>query len=132
MSGVPQFNVPAFQRATEQLRKAGHEVVSPIEMDAEAGLPTSILLASKNGKLDSTFADHTWGTAMARDVKMLTDGGVEAIVLLPDWGRSKGAKLESFVGIQKGLKFFLYMDGGDLCPVNHLDIATSMYLRGFA
>ena len=38
MSGIEQFNFPAFYEAAATLRAAGHDIVSPAEMDADDGI----------------------------------------------------------------------------------------------
>lgn len=98
MTGIPKFNYPAFITAGQLLRDAGHEVVSPAELDDPSDVAAA--MASPNG-LMSEFAggsSRTWGDFLARDVKLLADDGVDAIVVLPGWSRSRGARLETFVG----------------------------------
>lgn len=101
MSGLPQFNFPAFYAAAEALRAVGYEVVSPAELDDadDAGAA----MASKDGSPES--AKRTWGDFLARDVKLLADTGITGIIFLPNWQKSKGAKLEAFVGVLAGLEF---------------------------
>jgi hypothetical protein len=111
MSDRPQFNFPAFFEAAERLRFHGFEVISPAENDPqdvrEAALK-SVDGAKPNGKIGS----ETWGDALARDVKLIADGGIQAIVFLPDWHTSRGARLEAFTGLlQPGFKFFYYYQG---------------------
>lgn len=101
MSGLPQFNFPAFYAAAEALRAVGYDVVSPAELDdaEDAGAA----MASKDGSPES--AKRTWGDFLARDVKLLADTGIQGIIFLPGWQKSKGAKLEAFVGVLAGLEF---------------------------
>ena len=70
-------NFPAFIKATEALRKAGYRVVSPHE-------------------LETKDAKGTWEKCMRRDIKAEMD--CHAIATLDGWTRSRGAKVEIFLG----------------------------------
>jgi|ERR1035437_1696471 hypothetical protein len=97
MTGIPQFNIPEFDRVASILRDRWHsEVISPAELDSPE--IRAISMASPDGAL-ATLKTHnaTWGDFLARDVKLLADDGIERIVLLPGWERSRGARLETFV-----------------------------------
>lgn len=96
MTGIPSFNIPAFDAAASALRRAGHEVTSPAELDNPA--IRAISLASPDGAI-ATLRSHgqTWGDFLARDVKLLADDGFQGIVVLPGWEGSRGARLETFV-----------------------------------
>lgn len=102
MTGLPSFNIPAFDEAAATLRDMGYEVVSPAELDDPA--IRAISLASPDGAI-ATLQSHgaTWGDFLARDVKLLVDDGIEGIVVLPGWAGSRGARLETFVGFLAGL-----------------------------
>jgi hypothetical protein len=109
MTGIPQFNFPAFDETAEALRCDGYEVKSPAEMDDPA--TRAAAMASPDGAPGSGSSNgETWGDFLARDVKMLADDGIEAVVVLPGWERSKGARLETFVAYLVGLPI-LYIDG---------------------
>lgn len=97
MSGIPQFNYPAFYEAADWLREQGHEVVSPAEMDSPE--MQKLCLASKHGNF-SELGDtgETWGDILAKDVKIVADE-VDGVFLLPDWHKSRGARLEAFVAL---------------------------------
>lgn len=96
MTGIPQFNFPVFDAAAADLRERGFEVVSPAELDDPE--TRAAALASPDGAPGSGMAsDETWGDFLARDVKLIADGGVEAIVVLPGWEGSRGARLETFI-----------------------------------
>lgn len=99
MSGIARFNIPAFDLTANALRKAGYDVVSPAELDEPA--MREACLASPDGK--SIPNGETWGELLARDVKLLADDGIEAIVVLPGWHTSRGAILETMVGRLCGL-----------------------------
>jgi hypothetical protein len=108
MSGIPQFNFPAFRDATARLRSQGFEVVSPQEEDEKSGIGEA---ANKSITGNPADLKETWGQILARDVCMLADDGIQGIVFLPDWQKSRGARLEAFVGLlQKEMKFFLFSD----------------------
>ena len=107
MTGLPQFNIPAFDQAAYDLRSIGFDVVSPAELDNPETRKAA--LASPDGALGTgTSNGETWGDFLARDVKLIADSGVEGIVLLYDWHKSRGACLEVTVGLLCGVKFALY------------------------
>lgn len=81
MTGLPEFNFPAFHAAAANLRAQGFEVVSPAEIVPD--LTTS------------------WEKCMRADIKALCD--CDAIALLPGWEKSKGAHLELHIGHRLGL-----------------------------
>ena len=72
MTGLPDFNRPAFNAKAAELRALGHEVVNPAELPEIPG--------------------GTWADYMKVDIKLMLD--CEAIWMLPGWVNSKGACLE--------------------------------------
>lgn len=77
MTGIPEYNYPAFLRAAQRLRDKGFAVLSPLDVDKEI-----VPGASK----------PAWEWYMRRTIKMLMDA--DAVALLPDWESSKGAVIE--------------------------------------
>lgn len=95
MSGIPQFNYPAFDAAASRLRKEGFDVVSPAEMDSDE--VRNIALRSETGNLSELApTGETWGDMLAADIKLIADE-VDAVFVLPGWENSRGARLEAFV-----------------------------------
>lgn len=108
MSGLPQFNFPAFYAAAKTLRAMNFEVVSPAELDDEED--AGVAMASSTGNPND--AKRSWGDFLARDVKLLADGDIKGIVFLPDWCKSRGARLEATVGLLCNFTFFQFeLDG---------------------
>lgn len=95
MTGYPQFNIPAFDKAAEYLRDSGYVVTSPAELDGP--VVRAQLMLSKHGHAYDLPVSLTWGDFLARDVKMMADDGIEGVVVLSGWHKSKGARLETFV-----------------------------------
>lgn len=116
MSGIKKFNFPYFDKVAEELRGVGFEVVSPAELDS---LEYRERVLTANGH--ETDMPLTWGDCLARDVRLIADGGLDGIVLLPNWHESRGAKLEAFVGVLCSLKFGVYDPSkiGAINPVTH-------------
>lgn len=72
MTGIPEFNYPAFHAAAAQLRAAGFEVLNPAELNPDTG--------------------RAWEYYMRRDLAALV--ACEAVAVLPNWYESRGARLE--------------------------------------
>ncbi len=102
MTNYPQFNIPAFDELAASLRALGNEVVNPAELDGDEVRAFS--LASPDGD-PNTILSHgmTHGDCLARDVKLIADGGLAAIVVLPGWEKSDGARHETFVAFLNGI-----------------------------
>ncbi|WPH57811.1 hypothetical protein [Mycobacterium phage WXIN] len=84
MSGIKDFNHPAFHAKAAELRAAGEDVINPAEFDAEIG------------------PDQPWDAYLRRDLVLLAER-CDKIVLLPGWENSKGAQLEHYVGLKLGM-----------------------------
>lgn len=71
MTGIEALNFPAFHREAVYLRSQGHEVVNPAEINPDP-------------------------TAKCVDcIKELV--GCDAVAMLPNWDKSKGARLEHYI-----------------------------------
>lgn len=125
MTGIPQFNVPLFDKVAFALRLQGYTVVSPAELDSPEMRREA--LRSKDGALGplEQATGETWGHVLARDVLMLCDTGIEGIVLLPNWWQSRGATLETTVGLLNELKFFQYI-GGRADPISNASVISGL------
>lgn len=109
MTGLPQFNYPAFDAAAKDLRSRGHDVVSPAEMDDPEA--RALALASPDGDIAAfeNASGKTWGDLLARDVKIVADE-VDGVAVLDGWERSRGARLEVFVARLTGKQVLAYPD----------------------
>lgn len=124
MTGIPAFNFPAFDEACATLRAAGHEILSPHELDPPAVQRAA--RASPDGRFfaDGTLAGESWGDMLSRDVKIVADES-SGVVLLPGWERSRGARLEAFVAVLCRLPVYVYSPRA----VGHIGQAGLMELR---
>jgi hypothetical protein len=117
MSYRPQFNFPLFDRVTATLRKQGYDVISPAELDTPE--VRGHAMASPDGEPGAYEAanDQTWADFLSRDVKIIADT-VDAVVLLPQWVTSRGARLEAFVGLLCDHDFYLWDEDAEaIVPV---------------
>lgn len=125
MTGIPQFNFPLFDRAAAALRARGLSIMSPAEMDDPETRRLAML--SQDGKMgDASPNGQTWGDFLARDVKLVADK-CDSMILLPGWARSRGARLEAFVGLLAGYSFAEYIPERDkLIPVDRSYVLDSI------
>jgi hypothetical protein len=123
MTGIPAFNIPAFDAAATRLRDLGYEVFSPAELDNPE--TRAVAIASPDGAPGSGSANgESWADFLARDVKLIGGGSVEGVVVLPGWSRSRGARLETFVARICKLPVWDYNDAGGqpLTPTSREDL----------
>jgi len=85
MTGIEEFNYPAFAGAEEKLVALGHVCLNPIDAEKE----------------NDSGEPQGWAWYMRRALRMVT--AADAICLLPGWHQSKGANLEVAVGEALGL-----------------------------
>lgn len=79
MTGLPDFNYPAFHREAARLRALGYHVESPAENPPQAD----------------------WSGYMQQALKQML--ACDAVAFLPGWAESRGALLERYVAGQVGL-----------------------------
>jgi len=108
MTGIPQFNIPAFDEAADSLRSLGLEIVSPAERDTYETRKAA--LGSKSGDHADLSIAETYGDMLARDMKIIADE-VDGIVFLPGWHESRGARTEAYIALAFNRKFAVYKDG---------------------
>lgn len=73
MSGLPEFNYPAFFAAEKALRQAGYETINPARTEGREGC-------------------KTWQDYMRAGVRDVADS--DGVALLPGWQDSRGAVAE--------------------------------------
>jgi hypothetical protein len=84
MSGLPNLNFPAFNRAAVRLRNLRWEVVNPVEVNPDP--------------------NANWLHCIADDLRAMD--GCTAICMLPGWEASFGARIEHLAAQKMGLDIF--------------------------
>ncbi|WIE65927.1 DUF4406 domain-containing protein [Curtobacterium sp. MCLR17_036] len=85
MTGVPEFNYPAFRTAESDLRALGYDVLNPITAEQH----------------NTTGKPQSWEWYMRHALRMVVAS--DGVSLLPGWSMSRGAQLEHHVATQLGL-----------------------------
>lgn len=84
MTGLPEFNYPAFHAEAARLRQLGYHVENP----ADHGM----------------IQGFEWADYLRLDMQKLIT--CEVIALLPGWDKSKGARLEYHVATELGMQVY--------------------------
>jgi hypothetical protein len=103
MSGIKWFNFAAFDAAAADLRSQGITVISPTDLDREAGFDPYKLPEDRDW---TVYPGGLRKEAFLRDMHALAE--CDAIHLLPGWENSKGARAERAVAEWLGLGIFEY------------------------
>lgn len=104
MRGLPLFNFPAFNEATEKLRAEGHIVFNPAERDNEKH-GTDISKDNLTGDVTQAAAQHGFSLreALGADLAWICENA-DAVYMLPGWEKSPGARAEHAAGVALGLE----------------------------
>lgn len=99
MRGYPRFNFDNFEKAGIALRKAGYEVVSPIEMDSEDGrdFTSEETVQATVKRLPTGEPDENY--YLERDFQLLDH--CDGIALLEGWENSRGVSREIYYAISR-------------------------------
>jgi hypothetical protein len=87
MTGIPEFNHPAFNKVAKILRQEGAIVFNPAE--------------AFEGKKDLPRHEY-----MRKDIKQLLEA--EAIVMIEGWEQSKGARLELEIAKEINIPVYIW------------------------
>ena len=98
MRGLPQSNYPQFESVARFLRSEGWDVCSPVEIGSAFG--TAAELNADPVKLYRAMDAE-------RDTLRTS---CDAILLLPGWERSKGARAELIIALEKHLEIITFCD----------------------
>jgi Domain of unknown function (DUF4406)/Domain of unknown function (DUF6378) len=97
MTGIPEYNFPAFNAAAKKMREAGFDVLNPAELF--------------DGKADRTREEY-----FRHDFKNVAE--CDIVLLLPDWEKSVGAVKELIAARECGCAIWRWLDGPvDTTPV---------------
>lgn len=83
ITGIADLNKPAFYEAHSRLLLMGYDVANPHD-------------------INKPHPNPTWSEAVRRDIKVMVD--CDLVVMLPGWGRSRGACLEWLIAIGLGIR----------------------------
>lgn len=111
MTGIPEFNFPAFNAAAAALRKQGHYVFNPAERDIERHNGIDISKGNTNGDQAEAAAKHGFNLrdALHEDCTFICQEA-DGIAMLPGWERSAGANAEHALAKALSLKFIYLAD----------------------
>lgn len=89
MSGLPEFNHPAFHNMAKRLRERGYTVINPAEFD-DLGNP------------------EEWEEYLRRDLAIIAATRVSGLVMLDGWDTSKGV-MEIELPVSMGFRWPVVM-----------------------
>lgn len=114
MTGYREFNFPRFHEVEYHLSKMGHTVLSPARRDVDQGFdPTGM-----KGHLDELEASgFDLREAMLDNLYAIMSPGVDGVVLLEVWWRSRGSIAEVAAALQFNKSFYVIHGKNQLARV---------------
>lgn len=103
MTGMPDWNYPAFFDAETQLTALGHTPLNPARNDGDSA---SEAIAGAGSQEVPT---HPWEYYLRRDIPKVVSA--DALVVLPGWQNSRGATLEVHLATALGMPLYILRDG---------------------
>lgn len=113
MTGIPEFNFPAFNAAAAMLKAKGHEVFNPAQRDIERHGGVDISAGNTTGDTTKAAKDHGFSLrdALRDDTNFITTQGT-GIYMLEGWEYSAGAFAEW--SLARALKIKIMYQAGDV------------------
>jgi hypothetical protein len=119
MRGKPDFNFPAFDKASAFLRRLGHTVFNPADRDREAHGPD--IGKSLDGNIDEAVQKgFSLREALAADMKFIAEEA-DGIWMLEGWETSLGARAEHALATALKLRIFYDCD----LPIDDAEIGST-------
>jgi hypothetical protein len=109
MSNLPLYNFPAFDGAAGRLERFGWKPINPAEMDRQIGFDPS------KDPVTKEFLDN----ALKRDTDAIINQA-DAMVMLPGWEKSTGAKAEYHLARWKHIPVYAWPSMDEI-PKDHLE-----------
>lgn len=108
MTGKPQFNIPQFILAREELVAKGYaagtaEVLCPHDNLTEEALEQA--LGDDHGT--GVLAGMPYATVVSEDIHSACVNGCNHVLLLNEWWKSRGARVEAYFAISMGWRVYL-------------------------
>lgn len=99
MRRIEKFNYPAFDAARDRFKSFGYSVVSPADLDRQAGI--SLEVKKQKGKVTNGMLREF----MSMDLNAMISS-CDKIALLPGWEKSSGVAVE--LALARYLGFEIY------------------------
>lgn len=97
MRGIPKYNFPQFDSCSAWLRSCGYDVINPAQHDRE--VEPDLLTQEHYLKGDPSLSHGSlnFPDLIGWDLRMIASPECDAIVMLPGWEASEGARHERYV-----------------------------------
>lgn len=118
MSGLPEYNKAAFEKAISELRTMQFDVISPIELDKENGFA-----------FDGPLTPEKYWEFLSRDLQTIGTSGVQLMFMLDGWWKSKGARIEVLQALLLGISVFEYPDLRPLPTAKIMEMLTASFME---
>ena len=113
MSGIKDYNFPAFFKAQRRWAKEGHLVFNPAAQPGESEIT----------KLPDDQVQDMFPTLIRRDIALILQ--CSAIAVLPGWINSRGAKFEAHLACVLGLPIFRSNDTRCRFPIQNITFGVT-------